>query len=101
MLAEAMVDEMRIMQMNIFRWNVVHNLLFCPIKRPWFVPRTLKSFENETKWTHVLSARLVLPIVHVFYVLVMTSLTWLGVLLQLRRQEAKQQPGDVGREARG
>ncbi len=65
LLAETMVDEMRIMRMNILRWKAVQNLLFGAHREGrWFVPSTLEDFQKETKWTHVLSARLV-PIVHV------------------------------------
>ncbi len=63
-----MVDEMRIMRMNILRWKAVHDLLFGTHRKgevKWFVPSTLENFEEETKWTHVLSARSV-PIAHVF-----------------------------------
>ena len=60
-----MVDEMRIMRMNILRWKAFHDLLFGAHKGYWFVPSTLENFEEETKWTHVLSARLV-PIARVF-----------------------------------
>ncbi len=53
-----MVDEMRIMRMNILRWKAVHDLLFgTDSQGKWFVPSTLEDFEKETKWTHVLSAR--------------------------------------------
>ena len=64
LLAETMVDEMRIMRMNILRWKAVHDLLFGAHKGKWFVPSTLEDFEEENKWTHILSARLE-PIVHV------------------------------------
>jgi hypothetical protein len=84
-----MVDEMRIMQMNILRWKAVHNLLFGAEEEAvhnlpfgaeeeagyasaslrkrwnWLVPSNLEDFENETKWTHVLSARSV-SITHIF-----------------------------------
>ncbi len=61
------MDEMRIMRMNILRWKAVHDLLFgAHRKEKWIVPSTLEDFEKETKWTHVLSARLV-PIPHVFF----------------------------------
>jgi hypothetical protein len=55
LLAEIIVDEMRIMRMNVLRLQAVHNL-FGP-KKWWFLPRTLKDFEKKTEWTHVLSAR--------------------------------------------
>ncbi len=61
-----MVDEMRVMRMNILRWKAVHHLLFGASSveaGKWFVPSTLEDFQEETKWTHVLSARLV-PIAH-------------------------------------
>ncbi len=64
LLAGTMVDEMRIMRMNVLRWKAVHDRLFGTDKKDsWIVPNTLKEFEEETKWTHVLSARLV-PIAH-------------------------------------
>ncbi len=66
-----MVDEMRIMRMNILRWKAVHYLLFGAHK-----------FQNETKWTHVLSARLV-PIPSVVLLTVLVR-TWLDIL-QLKR----------------
>jgi hypothetical protein len=60
-----MVDEMRIMRMNILRWKAVHYLLLGATRgRIWFVPSTLEDFQKETQWTHVLSARFV-PIAHV------------------------------------
>ena len=61
-----MVDEMRIMRMNILRWKAFHDRLFGAHRQgKWFIPSTLEDFEEETKWTHVLSARLV-PIARVF-----------------------------------
>ncbi len=53
MLAQIIVDEMRIMRVNIFRL-AVHEL----IGNKWFLPGALEDFELETKWTHILSARL-------------------------------------------
>ena len=58
LLAETMVDEMRMMRMNIFRWEAVHSMLReANLEEQWFIPSTLNRFEEETKWTHVLSAR--------------------------------------------
>ncbi len=53
LLAQIIVDEMRIMSMNILRWQAVHTLF----KKQWFLPSTLQDFENKTRWTHILSAR--------------------------------------------
>ncbi len=53
LLAQIIVDEMHIMRLNILRWKAIHDLLgnYC-------CPSTLDEFEQETTWTHVLSARL-------------------------------------------
>ncbi len=55
LLAQIIVDEMRIMHMNILRWEAVHALLGFMAK---FLPRTLKKYEAQTMYTHILSARL-------------------------------------------
>jgi hypothetical protein len=51
LLADIMIDEMCIMRMNIFRWDVIQNLSV-------FKWDSLDEMEESTKWTHVLSARL-------------------------------------------
>ena len=55
LLAQIIVDEMRIMRMNVLRLQAVHDFF----RNAKFLPRTLSKFEKQTKWTHVLSARLI------------------------------------------
>ncbi len=55
-----MTEEMYIMRMNIFRWKVVHAIFGTGTKR--ILPCTIDEFESKTKWTHILSARLLLNV---------------------------------------
>jgi hypothetical protein len=59
LLAQIIVDEKRIMRMNVFRFESfhgswekyhLHEYLFS-------LPKTLKEFEDATRWTHIMSAR--------------------------------------------
>jgi hypothetical protein len=59
LLAQIIVDEMRIMHMNPLRWKAVHTLLGSKPESPSkFLPRTLDHYEAQTQYTHILSARL-------------------------------------------
>jgi hypothetical protein len=53
------VDEKRIMRMNVFRFESLHNVWKkCRLHEYLFsLPKTLKEFEDNTKWTHIMSAR--------------------------------------------
>ena len=57
LLAQIIVDEMRIMRVNVLRLQAVRKLFGKPVAE--VLPRTLSEFEEKTKWTHVLSARLI------------------------------------------
>jgi hypothetical protein len=56
LLAQIIVDEMRIMRMNPFRMKAFRMKVLGKDDY-WFIPHTIEKFEEKTKYVHVLSAR--------------------------------------------
>jgi len=65
LLAQIIVDEKRIMRVNVLRRMApkFHSIVLCLLGSlyqhqlvQWFLPSTFNDFEEKTKWTHVLSA---------------------------------------------
>ena len=86
MLAQIMVDEKRIMRVNVLRMQSVHTWLGKTAVAE-FLPNTLAEFDENTKWTHVLSARFILC-VNCFSVLrIISVMSLVGLQLGWQRTE--------------
>jgi hypothetical protein len=59
LLAQIIVDEKRIMRMNVFRFESFHGVWekYHLHEYLFSLPKTLKEFEDATRWTHIMSAR--------------------------------------------
>jgi hypothetical protein len=60
LLAQIIVDEKRIMRMNVFRFESFHGVWekYHLHEYLFSLPKTtLKDFEDATRWTHIMSAR--------------------------------------------
>jgi hypothetical protein len=62
LLAQIIVDEKKVMQMNVFRFERVHSVWKHFRLHEYFfsLPKTLREFEEATERTHIMSARCII-----------------------------------------